>query len=132
MAKTYLIRQERKFNGETTVASITYTCDEAQLQAIIAAMEGKITVLEENVTLSSPAEASPVITGGLVIDNISMIHSEAKTKYFGAYNKPIVFKSSTSVTELQNMFNLHTPFGEKFAGEKPDNSYPKMGNIGNL
>lgn len=130
--KKYTIKQERKFNGEVTFASGTYECEETDVQAIVAKLEGVITVLEENVTLSSPEGASNIVTGGLVIDGISMVHSEAKTQYFGAYKKPFIFKSSVSVTELQNMFKLHKPFTGAFASDLPDRVVPKIGNIGSL
>jgi hypothetical protein len=130
--KTWLVKQERKFNGDVTVASFQYECEEAEIQAIVAVMEGKITVLEENVTLSSADDASNVVTGGLPIDRISMVHSEAKTKTLGAYNRPILFKSTTSVVELQNLFSQHKPFSGAYETEKPDAVYPTVGNIGNL
>lgn len=130
--KKYLIRQERKFNGDVTRASLTYECEEAEVSAIVAKLEGVITVMEENVALSSAEGATNLITGGLVIDSVAMVHSEAKTKYFGAYDKPFVFKATTSITELQAMFELHKPFTGASIAEKPDVAYPKLGNIGQL
>jgi len=130
--KTYLVKQERKFNGDVTVATFSYECEETEIQAIVTLLEGKITVLVEDTTLSSAADASNVVTGGLPIDSIALVHSEAKTKYVGAYNKPILFKSTTSVVDLQNAFLLHKPFTGAYETEKPDAVYPKVGNIGQL
>jgi len=129
--KKYLLRQERKFNGDVTVASTTYECEEAEIQGIVDKLEGIVTVLEENVSLGNGATNNEV-TGGLPIDSISMVHSEAKTKNFGAYGKPLLFKSTTSVVELQNLFKLHKPFTGAYDTEQPDAVYPRVGNIGNL
>ncbi|BFU77181.1 hypothetical protein ALC152_03960 [Arcobacter sp. 15-2] len=130
--KTYLIKQERKFNGDVTVASASYECDEAEISGLVALLEGVVTVMEENLSLSSAEGASNVVTGGLPIDSVSLVHSEAKTKYFGAYNKPLLFKATTSVTELQNLFKTHKPFSGAYETEAPDNVFPKVSHMGAL
>lgn len=130
--KLYLVKQERKFNGDVTTASFTVKCDTTQIEAIVSKLAGVITVYEQNTGLSSAEDASNLVVGGLPIDSISMVHSEAKTVYVGAYNKPILFKENVSVTELQTLFKAHTPFGSAFATEHPDNVYPRIGSMGNL
>ena len=130
--KVYLVKQKRKFNGDVSVASFTYECEEAEIQAIVAQLEGVITVLVEDVALSSAEGATDVVTGGLPITSISMVHSEAKTKFVGAYDKPLLFKTTTSVVELQNLFKTHKPFSGAYATETPDNVYPKIGSMGAL
>ena len=130
--KNYLIRQQRKFNGDVTVASANYECEETQIGAFVSKLAGVVTVMEENLTLSSPDGASDVVTEGLVIDSISLVHSEAKTKFIGAYNKPLVFKSTTSVNELQTLLKTHKPFSGAFDNATPDEVYPKIGSWGNL
>lgn len=130
--KNYLIRQQRKFNGDVTVASANYECEETQIGAFVSKLAGVVTVMEENLTLSSPDGASDVVTEGLVIDSISLVHSEAKTKFIGAYNKPLVFKSTTSVNELQTLLKTHKPFSGAFDTATPDEVYPKIGSWGNL
>jgi len=132
MAKTYLVKQERKFNGETTTASFSYTCEESEISALVPLLDGKITVLVEDTTLSSAEDASTTVTGGIPIDSISMVHSEAKTKFIGAYDKPILFKITTSVVDIQNLLKTHKPFAGAYATEVPDNVYPKIGSMGNL
>lgn len=130
--KNYRVSQEVKFNGKVTNINFTYQCDETEISAVVAKLAGVVTVYEENLTLSSPAGASNLITGGLPIDSIAFTHSEAKTVYVGGYNKPIVFKESVSVTELRNMLKLHKPFNGSFATEVPDEVYPKVGTFGDL
>jgi len=132
MKKKYLIRQKRKFNGDVTNASCTYECTEAEIQALVPLLEGVITVMEENTALSSAEGASDVVTGGLPISSISMVHSEAKSKFFGAYDKPILFKATVSVVELQNIFKTHQPFSGAYETEKPDNVFPKVSHMGAL
>ena len=129
--KKFVIKQERKFNNDSTVATATYECEESEVTAIVQKLEGIVTVLEENVGLGNGAENNTVTTG-LPIDGISMVHSEAKTKFFGAYGKPLLFKATTSVLELQELFKLHKPFTGAYETEKPDAVYPKVGNIGKL
>lgn len=130
--KLYKVSQRRKFNGEVSYASVTYECDPSEIEAVIGKLAGVITVYEENTTLSSAEGATDVITGGLVIDQISMVHSEAKSKSFGAFNKPLVFDSAVSVMDLQAMFLLHKPFTGAYSEEKPDRVYPRIGNIASL
>ena len=130
--KKYVIKQQRKFNGDVSTATVVYECDETEIAAILALMEGKLTVLEENITLSSPDTQSDIVTNALCIDNVVLVHSEAKSKYFGAYGKPILFKASTSVTALQALFETHKPYTGSFATEFPDFAKPNVGNIGNL
>ena len=130
--KVFKISQQRKFNSDVTYASANYECDDTEIAQIVEKLDGIITVFEENTALSSPEGASDLITGGLVIDSVAMVHSEAKTKSFGAYNKPLVFKSTVSVTELQAMFKLHKPFTGAYEAQHPDKVYPRIGNIGNL
>jgi hypothetical protein len=130
--KTYVIKQQRKFNGDVTVATITYECDEAEIAGFLSLLDGKLTVLVEDVTLSSPEAQSDVVTGGLPIESIAMVHSEAKTKYVGAYNRAMLFKATTSVVELQNLLKTHKPFGGTFAAELPDAVYPKVSDFSKL
>lgn len=127
MKKKWKVSQRYKYMSEVRTVTLNYECTEAELQAIIAVLEGVITVYEENVTLSSPAETSETITGGLPVVSVSMIHSEAKTQYFGGFGKSLIFKPTTSMVEIQNMFKLHTPFDGAYAAEKPDKVFPKMG-----
>lgn len=127
----YKVQQVRKFNGEVTKTSFDYECEQAEMQAIVDKLEGVITVFESNVTLSSPAEATNVVTGGLPIESISMVHSEAKTQYLSGY-RPVLFKSTTTVVELQNLFKTHKPFSGSFETENPDNVYPRVSHMGAL
>ncbi len=127
MRKQWKLTQTYKYMGEVRNVTLNYSCTEAELSAIIAALEGKITVYEENVTLSSPAETNEAITGGLPIASVSMVHSEAKTQFFGGYGKSLIFKSTTNMVEIQNMFKLHSPFDGAYIAEKPDKVFPKMG-----
>lgn len=129
--KLYVFQQERKFNGETTYGYIRYVCEKEEAAAIVAASDGKISVLEENTELSSAADASTTVTGGLPIDGISMVHSQAKTAYFGG-RKPWLFKIATTAVDLQNMFKNHKPFSGAYENEKPDNCYPKLSHMGAL
>lgn len=130
--KTYLVKQQRKFNGDVTVASFTYECDEAEIAGFLALLEGKLTVLVEDVTLSSPDGASDVVTGGNPVESIALVHSEAKTKYIGAYNRPILFKATASTQEIQALLKTHKPFGGTFATEFPDAVYPKSSDFSKL
>lgn len=130
--KKYLFRQERKFNGDVTMATATYECEESEAQAIVAVLEGKISVLVEDVALSSAPDASNTVTTGLPIENIVLSHSNAKSKYFGAYNKPMLFKQSTSVVELQQLFKLHKPFTDAYETEFPDKVIPRVSHMGAL
>ena len=130
--KAYLVRQSRKFNGKTTSVTFTYECEETEISSVVAKLDGVIKVFEENLTLSSAAGTPDVVTGGLPIDSVSFVHSEAKTEYIGAYGKPILFKASASVTELRDMFKLHKPFNGTFATETPDEVYLKLGTFADL
>lgn len=130
--KAYLVRQTRKFNGKVTSISFTYECDATEIASLVAKLEGVVKVFEENITLSSADGASDVVTGGLPIDSISFVHSEAKTEYIGAYGKPILFKASASVTELRDMFKMHKPFNGAFVASTPDEVYLKLGTFGDL
>lgn len=125
--KAYRVVQTYKYAGEQRTVTLTYECEEAELTAIVGLLEGKVQVFEENVTLSSPDTQSEVITGGIPIKNVAMSHSGAKTKYFGAYNRSIIFKSSTSFVAIQAAFELHKPYDAPFDTEKPDRAYPQMG-----
>jgi len=125
MAKAYLVKQEIKYNGDVSNNTFTYNCEEVEIQGIIAKLAGVITVFESNVTLSSAPEASNVVTTGLPIDYISMSHSEAKSVYFSGF-KPIVFKDTVKVTDLQDLFKLHKPFKGAYEAEHPDNALPKL------
>lgn len=123
--KAYLTKQEIKYNGDVQTSSFTYVCEETEIQAIVDKMQGVVTVFEENVTLSSAEGASNVVTTGLPISSVSMVHSEAKTVFFSGF-KPIIFKDTVKVTELQDMFKLHKPFKGAYEAEKPDNAFPKL------
>lgn len=130
--KTYKVTQKVKFNGNVSSISFNYECDETEIAALVAKLAGVVTVFEENISLSSPAGASDLVTGGLPVQSISFVHSEAKTVYVGAYQKPILFKDSVSVTELRAMLKLHKPFDGAYSTEFPDEVYPKLGTFGDL
>jgi hypothetical protein len=131
--KLRLFIQERKFNGDVTKASVYYSCEDAEAQAIVDMSEGVIKVMVEDTAMSSAEGASNAVTGGLPINNIAMVHSESKSKYFGPYgDTPWLFKTTTSVVELQNQFKLHTPYSGTYATEKPDNAFASMSHMGAL
>ena len=123
--KSFLVKQRIKYNGDISQNTFTYECEETEIQAIVGKLAGVVTVFEENVTLSSAEGASDVVTTGLPIDYISMSHSEAKSVYFSGF-KPIVFKDTVKVTDLQEMFKLHKPFKGAYESQKPDNALPKL------
>jgi hypothetical protein len=125
--------QERKFNNDVTKASVYYECEDVEAQWIVDNSEGIVKVMVEDTAMSSPAEASNLVTGGLPVGNISMVHSESKTKYFGPYgDKPWLFKATVSVVDLQAQFKLHKPFTGAYEAEKPDNAFPKVSHMGAL
>ncbi len=130
--KTYKVTQKVKFNGNVSSISFNYECDETEIAGLVSKLAGVVTVFEENISLSSPAGASDLVTGGLPVQSISFVHSEAKTVYVGAYQKPILFKDSVSVTELRSMLKLHKPFDGAYSTELPDEVYPKLGTFGDL
>lgn len=123
--KKYLLKQEIKYNGDVSSNTFTYECEETEVTQIVEKLAGVVSVFEENVTLSSPDATSNVVTIGLPIDYITMSHSEAKSKFFSGY-RPIVFKDTVKVTELQAMFKLHKPFTGAYEAEYPDNAIPKL------
>ncbi|MFY9090286.1 hypothetical protein [Arcobacter aquimarinus] len=130
--KSYRVSQRVKFNGNISTINFTYECDETEIAGLVEKLAGNVKVYEENVALSSPDGATDVITGGLPVDSIAFVHSEAKTVYVGGYNKPIVFKESVSVQELRSMLKLHKPFSGSFETQLPDEVYPKVGTFGDL
>lgn len=132
MKKLYKFIQERKFNGDLSRATFEVNCTAEQAQAIKDKLAGRITVMVADDTLSDAPEVSDVVAGGLPIESISMVHSEAKSQWISAYGKAILFKDTVSVVELQNMFKLHEPFTGAYATEKPDNVFPKVSHMGNL
>jgi hypothetical protein len=133
MAKRkFRLEQEVKFNGVVSKIVGSYECEEAEIQAIIEKLGGVVTVMEENTTLSSPAETSNLVTGGLPIESIWMSHSDAKSKVFGSYGKPFLFKETVGVVELQQLFKLHKPFSGAYEAEVPDSVKPVIGNMADL
>ena len=93
-------------------------------------LEGHVTVLEENTSLSKTTGSNEV-AGGIYLKSISMTHSESKSAYFGGY-KPLIFKQIFSVTQIQAEFKLHKPYSNTFASQHPDNVYPTFSNINEL
>jgi hypothetical protein len=120
MKKDYIIKQRVKIGGDVQTVTIYYTCEESELQSIVAMLAGVVTVFAEDVALSSPEGANDVITNSTDIENIIMKHSGDKTVFFGAFGKPIRFDASKSGKEIAALFKTHKPFPNRTT-EHPDN-----------
>ena len=126
--KEYNIKQERKFNNEVSKAYLSVTCEETEIQGFLDKLDGVLTVFEQNVSLSSVPEASNVVTGGLCVTSVSMAHDAAKTVSIYS-SRPMLFKSTVSVAELQASLMLWKPFNGAYETETPTKVYPKIASI---
>lgn len=109
----YVVKQETvDENGELIKSTMEYDCESTEMSALVSKMDGKVKVLEENATLSTGDSVSSSInsTSAVYVENIVMTHPDAKTKFVGAYGKPLVFKTGTTSKDLAQSFLTHKPF----------------------
>lgn len=128
---TFLIRQKRKFGGVSSTATINFEGTDTECQNFVNDLGGEVSILEESKTITHTSTTDVVDAGDLVIDGISMIHSEAKTAYIGAYGKPIVFTGVT-VPQLQQKCEEMKPYKGSYEAEKPDSVNIKVGSARDL
>ena len=132
--KKYIVKQTTNWNskGEKTSTFTIQADTEAQANAIIQELDGKVEVYEMSATLGNPAGASA--TASLkAVDSIRFISPVAKTVYVSAYNRPILFKAGTSLEALrETLVSTFEPFGDLHPALKPSDVSLDSGNFNKL
>lgn len=119
--KKYIVKQTIAHNGKgEKTATFTVQADtEAQANAIIAELDGKVEVYEMSATLGNPTGATASVSLK-VVDSIRFVSPLAKTVYISAFNRPIVFKSASSLESLiETLKTSFEPFGDLHPALKP-------------
>lgn len=119
MAKKYYITQKLNLNGKPVSVTLNITCDEAELDAFLALLEGGYEVKEviksdlvgANALVAS---TNPIVSIGLVGDLNGNPVYESIRPYSGA----IHFKNTVSADDITDVLKLTTPFALAPA-EKP-------------
>ena len=133
--KKYLVKQTVNYagRGEKT-ATFTIPCgSQSEAEIIISQLDGKVEVYEMNVELGNPT-GSTTSTSVNIVDSIKFKLKGAETVYVGAYNRPIVFKTTSNIMAIGETLKASIkPFENAvFANEKPSDVSIDTGNLSKL
>ena len=134
MGKKYLVKQTVDYNqkGLRTATFTVQSGSEGEALFILDELDGKVEVYELNAALSR-VDANVNSISMNIVDSIRFISPIAKTVYVSAYNRPIVFKSSTNLESLMvNLKGNVDAFGDLHPGVKASDVSFDYGNQGKL
>ncbi len=132
--KKYIVKQTTNWNakGEKTATFTVQADTEAQANAIISELDGKVEVYEMSATLGAPAGATAT-TSLKAVDSIRFVSPVAKTVYVAPYGRPMVFKTATNLEALkQSLLTTYEPFGDLHPSLKPSDISFDSGNFNKL
>ena len=132
--KKYIIKQTIAYNGAAPKTS-TFTVpadDDVELGLLLAELDGQVEVYEQNVALGAPT-ASSASTSIVSVERITMRLKGSESKYISTFNRPIVLKSTSNISTLEEqMKTLFHPFEGTFAASTPDDVKIVTGDIRKL
>lgn len=134
MAKKYIVKQTIAYNGGAPkTATFTVSADDdVELEVLLSQLDGQVEVYEQNVALGAPT-ASPASTSIVSVERITMRLRGSESKYISTFNRPIVLKSTSSISALEEqMKTLFHPFEGSFATSTPDDVKIVTGDIRKL
>ena len=119
--KSFIIKQTTNWNGKgEKTGTHVVKMDEANIADYVAKLDGKIEVYEQNLTLSVDAATST--SSNNVVERFTISHGVVKPIYVSpSMGRPIVLKSSSSITELELFLENITPFEAPYSADKPKN-----------
>jgi hypothetical protein len=106
MAKRYTVKQTLMFRGKKTTSSfITPFMDEANLQALLALLEGGYEVVERNDALSNMTKAETPQTNTMPIRSITLSGEKRQKDYISAFGGGIIhMRNGVSEDEIVGIF----------------------------
>lgn len=116
MSKKHIISQVATLNGVPTYASVTLYADEADIPALTAIMEGKVTVFQEISTSGSDANVASY-------DLLTRVSGKAQDTIAGygslfPTNRGLIIKNGKSPDELTAIFE-NMNFIPDYPAKKP-------------
>lgn len=113
MAK-YNITQKVNLNGVAKSSSFQVDLEPAEVTALLALMEGGVSVTKQDDTLTDMTGAETAVTAYNGVSRISMGATDAAGNYVSLTIKPfkgsLVFKNTASVDDIKAVFATATPF----------------------
>lgn len=113
MAK-YNITQKVNLNGVARTSSFQVDLDPAEVTALIALMEGGVSVTKQDDTLTDLTHQDTLVTEYNGVSRISMSANDAQGNYVSANIKPfkgsLIFKNTASIDDIKAVFATAKPF----------------------
>ena len=115
MANTkYNITQKVNMNGTPKTCSFQVNLEPAQVTALIALMEGGVSVTKQDDTLTDLTHEDTLVTEANGVSRISMSGKTANGDYVSKTIKPfkgyMVFKNTAGIDDIKAVFATATPF----------------------
>lgn len=132
--RKFIVKQTVNYagRGDKTATFNVHCDDEVELAIFLAELDGQVDVYEQNLSLGAPTAAT-ASSSLVTIDRITMRLKGSESKYISSYNRPIVLKSSTNISVLEeSLKTAWHPFEGTFASQTPDDVRIVTGDIRKL